>query len=196
MAAGKGTRLKSKHPKVLHEIGGRPLLAHVIRAASGVVPPSDIYVIVGHEADRVRTAVASYGTNFVEQREQRGTGHAIMQTREAIQGYDHVIVLSGDVPAITTETIARIRDFHLQQRAAMTLLSAVPPDRFGYGRVIRAKKNGKATDLVVRSSNRNPPLPRNRRSARSIPAFTPSPFPNSSPASTSSAPTIPITSTT
>ena len=66
MAAGKGTRLKSKHPKVLHAIGGKPLLAHVIRAASAVVPPSDIYCIVGHEADKVREAVASYGTNFVE----------------------------------------------------------------------------------------------------------------------------------
>ena len=83
MAAGKGTRLKSKHPKVLHAIGGKPLLAHVIRAAAKVVPASDIFSIIGHEADKVREAVASYGTNFVEQKEQRGTGHAIMQCREA-----------------------------------------------------------------------------------------------------------------
>src|SRR4051794_33211338 len=76
MAAGKGTRLKSKHPKVLHVIGGRPLLAHVIRAAAKVVPATDIFSIIGHEADKVREAVASYGTQFVEQKEQRGTGHA------------------------------------------------------------------------------------------------------------------------
>ncbi|MGE5113526.1 MAG: bifunctional UDP-N-acetylglucosamine diphosphorylase/glucosamine-1-phosphate N-acetyltransferase GlmU [Acidobacteriaceae bacterium] len=149
MAAGKGTRLKSKHPKVLHAIGGKPLLAHVIRAASAVVPPADIYCIVGHEADKVREAVASYGTNFVEQREQRGTGHAIMQCREALRGYDHVLVLSGDVPLIRTETISRVRDFHIAQRADMTLLSALPPDPFGYGRVIRKKRSGKTTDEVA-----------------------------------------------
>src|SRR5512146_159762 len=149
MAAGKGTRLKSKHPKVLHQIGGKPLLAHVIRAAAAVVPASDIYCIVGHEADKVREAVASYGTKFVEQREQRGTGHAIMQCREVLRGYDHVLVLSGDVPLIRTETISRVRDFHIGQRADMTLLTALPPDPFGYGRVIRKKKSGKVTDEVA-----------------------------------------------
>lgn len=149
LAAGKGTRLKSKHPKVLHEIGGRPLLSHVIRAASGVVKASDVYAIIGHEADRVRAAVAESGIRFVEQREQRGTGHAIMQCREALKGYDHVIVLSGDVPLIRTETIEQLRDFHLQQRAAMTILTAMPPSASGYGRIIRAKKNGKPTDLVM-----------------------------------------------
>lgn len=149
MAAGKGTRLKSKHPKVLHQIGGKPLLAHVIRAAATVVPAADIYCIVGREAEKVREAVASYGTRFVEQREQRGTGHAIMQTRDVLSGYDHVLVLSGDVPLIRTETIARVRDFHLAQKADMTLLSAIPPDPFGYGRIIRKKKGGKATDEVA-----------------------------------------------
>lgn len=141
--------MKSKHPKVLHQIGGKSLLAHVIRAAAKVVPAADIYCIIGHEADKVREAVGSYGTRFVEQREQRGTGHAIMQTREALGGYDHVLVLSGDVPLIRTETIARVRDFHLAQKADMTLLSAVPPDPFGYGRIIRKKKGGKTTDEVA-----------------------------------------------
>ncbi len=149
MAAGKGTRLKSKHPKVLHSIGGKPLLAHVIRAAARVVPSSDIFCIIGHEAERVRDAVASYGTHFVEQREQRGTGHAIMQCRDALRGYDHVLVLSGDVPLIRPETIARVRDFHLAQNAAMTILTAMPDDPFGYGRIIRKKKSGKNTDEVL-----------------------------------------------
>jgi len=98
MAAGKGTRLKSKRPKVLHEIGGRPLLAHVIRSASQIVSPKDIFVIVGHEAERVRTAVASTGVQFVLQAEQRGTGHAIQCVREAVSAYDTLLVLSGDVP--------------------------------------------------------------------------------------------------
>src|SRR5512140_2483190 len=148
MAAGKGTRLKSKHPKVLHAIGGKPLLAHVIRAAAKVVPAKDIFSIIGHEADKVREAVASYGTSFVEQKEQRGTGHAIMQCREALRGYDHVLVLSGDVPLIRVETIARVRDFHIAQKAAMTILTAIPPDPFGYGRIIRKKIGGKTTDEV------------------------------------------------
>src|ERR1700680_5255895 len=84
MAAGKGTRLKSKHPKVLPEVGGRPLLAHVIAAATKVVPPSDVYAIIGHEADRVRAAVASSGIGFILQSEQRGTGHALMVARQAL----------------------------------------------------------------------------------------------------------------
>src|SRR5207245_5041842 len=104
MAAGKGTRLKSKHPKVLHEVGGKPLLAHVIAAAAKVVPAADVYAIIGHEADRVRQALQHTGVNFVMQEEQRGTGHALMVAREALAPYDHVIVLSGDAPMITAET--------------------------------------------------------------------------------------------
>ena len=109
MAAGKGTRLKSKHPKVLHEVGGKPLLAHVIAAATKVVPASDVYAIIGHEADRVRAAVANTGVGFVLQSEQRGTGHALMVARQALAPYDVVIVLSGDAPLITAETIEKLR---------------------------------------------------------------------------------------
>jgi bifunctional UDP-N-acetylglucosamine pyrophosphorylase/glucosamine-1-phosphate N-acetyltransferase len=137
MAAGKGTRLKSKHPKVLHEVGGKPLLAHVIAAATRVVPAKDVYAIIGHEAERVRQAVSDTGINFVLQAEQRGTGHAIMVARDALKNYDHALVLSGDAPLITPETIARIRDFHIHKKAAMTLLSAQLEDPTGYGRVIR-----------------------------------------------------------
>src|SRR6202166_3442140 len=98
MAAGKGTRLKSQLPKVLHEVGGKPLLAHVIAAASHVVPADDVYAIIGHEAERVRSTLADSGVNFVLQSEQRGTGHALMVAQSALSGYDHVIVLSGDAP--------------------------------------------------------------------------------------------------
>src|SRR2546423_13582005 len=84
MAAGKGTRLKSRIPKVLHEVGGKPLLEHVIRAAASVVGASDVFAIVGYEADRVREAVGHTGINFVLQAEQRGTGHALMMARDAL----------------------------------------------------------------------------------------------------------------
>src|SRR5450756_428865 len=86
MAAGKGTRLQSKHPKVLHEVGGKPILAHVIATAKQIVPAEDIFVIIGHEAERVREAVAGAGVNFVLQTEQRGTGHALMVARDAVSG--------------------------------------------------------------------------------------------------------------
>ena len=138
LAAGKGTRLKSKHPKVLHEVGGKPILAHVIATAEQVVPARDIFVIIGHEAERVREAVAGTGVNFVVQAEQRGTGHALMVAREALSGYDQVIVLSGDAPLITAETIRKLSDFHSAQKGAMTLLSADVDNPFGYGRVIRS----------------------------------------------------------
>src|SRR5437879_13339965 len=81
LAAGKGTRLKSKHPKVLHEVGGKPLLAHVIAAATRVVPAHDVYAIIGHEADRVRAAVASTGIGFTLQSVHRGTRHTTMRPR-------------------------------------------------------------------------------------------------------------------
>ena len=93
MAAGKGTRLKSKHPKVLHEVGGKPLLAHVIAAGTQVVAPADVYVIIGHEAELVRQAVADTVVQFVLQEPQRGTGHALMCAAKSLAGYDHVIVL-------------------------------------------------------------------------------------------------------
>ena len=149
MAAGKGTRLKSKHPKVLFEVGGRPLLAHVIAAASQVVAPADIFAIVGHEAERVREAVKATGVNFVLQAEQKGTGHAVMCTRDSLKSYDHVLVLSGDVPLLASETIRQIRDFHLRNGAAMTLLSTDFTNPTGYGRIIRRKKSGKTTEEVA-----------------------------------------------
>jgi bifunctional UDP-N-acetylglucosamine pyrophosphorylase / glucosamine-1-phosphate N-acetyltransferase len=148
MAAGKGTRLTSQLPKVLHEVGGKPLLAHVIRAATGVVPARDVYAIIGHEADRVRAAMGGLGVGFVVQAEQRGTGHALMVARNALQGYDHVIVLSGDAPLITAETIGRLRDVHLEEHAAMTLLSADLENPTGYGRVLR-KNAGSAEVLGI-----------------------------------------------
>jgi bifunctional UDP-N-acetylglucosamine pyrophosphorylase / glucosamine-1-phosphate N-acetyltransferase len=149
MAAGKGTRLKSQLPKVLHEVGGKPLLEHVIRAALRVVPAQDVFAIVGHEADRVRGAMKHTGVNFVLQAEQRGTGHALMVARPALSGYDHVIVLSGDAPMMTAETIEKLRDFHLLEQAAMTLLSADLENPAGYGRVLRKRPGSAEVQAIV-----------------------------------------------
>jgi bifunctional UDP-N-acetylglucosamine pyrophosphorylase / glucosamine-1-phosphate N-acetyltransferase len=152
MAAGKGTRLKSKHPKVLHEIGGKPILAHVIATAQRVVPGQDIFVIIGYEAERVRDAVAGAGVNFVLQTEQRGTGHALMVAREALSGYDQVIVLSGDAPLITAETVKMLSEFHSAQKATMTLLSTDLDNPYGYGRVIRKGRGAEVQAIVEEKS--------------------------------------------
>jgi bifunctional UDP-N-acetylglucosamine pyrophosphorylase/glucosamine-1-phosphate N-acetyltransferase len=154
MAAGKGTRLKSRRPKVLHEIGGRALLLHVIAAAKKLVPAERIYAIVGHEAERVTTAVNHTGVRFVLQPEQRGTGHALQMVKAyfALRGDaipENLLVLSGDVPLIRAETIEAICAMHLREHAAMTILTAVPPDPTGYGRVLRKNEDGVEVTAIV-----------------------------------------------
>ncbi len=175
MAAGKGTRLKSRRPKVLHEIGGQALLLHVIAAARTVVSPERILCIVGHEAERVRSAVASTGVQFVLQAEQRGTGHALQQVKAFYAQHaanqpvaqpvpENLLVLSGDVPLIRPETIASICETHLREHAAMTILTAVPPDPTGYGRVIRTSDTGPEVAEIVEQKSLRP----DQMSAREI----------------------------
>ena len=154
MAAGKGTRLKSKRPKVLHEIGGQALLLHVIAAARTLVPADQIYCIIGHEADRVKAAVAHTGVHFVFQEQQLGTGHALQMLKAdfALTGAPvpkNLLVLSGDVPLIRPETLTSIAELHLAEKAAMTILTAVPADPTGYGRVIRNSPDSPQVTAIV-----------------------------------------------
>lgn len=154
MAAGKGTRLKSKRPKVLHEIGGRALLLHVIAAAETIAAPQKIFCIIGHEAEQVRSAVERTGVQFVLQAEQRGTGHALQQVKAHFSqsGYappEHLLVLSGDVPLIRPETLKSICETHLRENAAMTILTAVPADPAGYGRVMRAREGSVQVSAII-----------------------------------------------
>jgi bifunctional UDP-N-acetylglucosamine pyrophosphorylase/glucosamine-1-phosphate N-acetyltransferase len=176
MAAGKGTRLKSKHPKVLHEIGGKPLLAHVIAAARKVMSAEDIYAIIGHEAEKVREAVAGTGVNFVLQQPQNGTGHALIVARAALTPYDHVIILSGDAPLITPETITRLRDFHLAKKSAMTLLTADLENPTGYGRILRKGKNRDEVGAIVEEKSANPAQKKIREINSGFYAFAVKPF--------------------
>ncbi len=166
MAAGKGTRLKSKRPKVLHEIGGQALLKHVIAAAKTLVPADNIYCIVGHEADRVKAAVAPTGVKFVMQEEQRGTGHALQMVKAyfTLTGEvlpKNMLVLSGDVPLIRPETIRAICEMHIAESAAMTILTAVPDNPTGYGRVLRSGTGVEVSAIVEQKSlqpeHGNPP---------------------------------------
>ncbi len=161
MAAGKGTRLKSRRPKVLHEIGGRALLAHVIDAAKTVVSAEHIYCVIGHEAERVRSAVEHTGVGFVLQAEQRGTGHALQMVKAefALNGTrppSNLLVLSGDVPLIRPETIHALMEFHASERAAMTILTAIPSDPSGYGRVLRKDTLSKEVRGIVEQKDLKP----------------------------------------
>jgi bifunctional UDP-N-acetylglucosamine pyrophosphorylase/glucosamine-1-phosphate N-acetyltransferase len=123
MAAGDGTPLKSRRPKVLHEIGGKPLLSYVIAAANQIVDPADIYVVAGCQAERVKAATAATGVRFIDRADQVGAGHALLSAMEATAGYEHILVLLGDVPLIRPETIQGLLDFHLAEQAGMTVLS-------------------------------------------------------------------------
>jgi bifunctional UDP-N-acetylglucosamine pyrophosphorylase/glucosamine-1-phosphate N-acetyltransferase len=161
MAAGKGTRLKSRRPKVLHEIGGRALLAHVIDAAKTVVPADHIYCVIGHEADTVRAAVEHMGVRFVLQAEQRGTGHALQMVKaefalNSVKPPANLLVLSGDVPLIRPETIRALMEFHSTERAAMTILTAIPSDPTGYGRVLRKAANSTDVRAIVEQKDLKP----------------------------------------
>lgn len=156
LAAGKGTRLKSKRAKVLHSIGGKPLLQHVIDAVLAVTPAERVFVVVGHQAEEVERAVGSSGVRFVRQTEQRGTGHAVQCLREAVLPFENLLVLSGDVPLIRTETIEQLLTFHLAEKAAMTILTAEPENPFGYGRIVRAAPGSAEVAAIVEQKSLQP----------------------------------------
>lgn len=139
LAAGLGTRMKSGLAKALHPLAGRPLVQHVLNA-SLAVNPGNIVLVLGHQADKVREAVKEYKPEFVLQYEQLGTGHAVRQAREAIAGAaGPVMVLCADTPLLTGGTLKKVIELHQKSRAAITLVTAVVPDPFGYGRVVRGK---------------------------------------------------------
>jgi bifunctional UDP-N-acetylglucosamine pyrophosphorylase/glucosamine-1-phosphate N-acetyltransferase len=140
MAAGLGTRMKSNRAKVLHEMGGAPLIAYVVRAAQALEPRS-IIVIVGHQAEEVeRAALAEVGelASFVVQEKQRGTGDAVESARSLLENSDSlVLVLSGDVPMIRVETLQRLIEHHNNTGAACSILSVRLENPTGYGRIVR-----------------------------------------------------------
>lgn len=140
MAAGLGTRMKSKRAKVLHELGGLPLIAHVARAAQALNPQT-ILVVVGHQAEEVeRATLAAVGelASFAVQAKQRGTGDAVESARHLLEDSDSlVLVLSGDVPMIKAETLRKLIESHNEAGADCTILSVRLENPTGYGRIIR-----------------------------------------------------------
>ncbi len=141
LAAGKGTRMKSDLPKVLHSLAGRPMIAYSLDLATAVsdLPP---VIIVGHKADAVRAAVGPRAT-FVEQAQQLGTGHAVMQAESVLAGEArNVLVYAADMPLITPETLRRLMATHARSSAAITMLSVIADDPRGFGRVVRGPDGG------------------------------------------------------
>jgi bifunctional UDP-N-acetylglucosamine pyrophosphorylase/glucosamine-1-phosphate N-acetyltransferase len=164
LAAGLGTRMKSRHAKVLHRAGGRTLVEHVVRTALQVTTPERIFIVIGHQADEVQATLAPYGVGFVRQTEQKGTGHALMACSEVLSGLDGLLViLYGDGPLLTVPTLRRLIDTEKNSSAAGTILTAIMPDPTGYGRVIRnaqgdvkrvvEQKAGTPEELAVREAN-------------------------------------------
>ncbi|MCX6501008.1 MAG: bifunctional UDP-N-acetylglucosamine diphosphorylase/glucosamine-1-phosphate N-acetyltransferase GlmU [Microbacterium sp.] len=139
LAAGQGTRMRSRLPKVLHPIGGTPLLGHVLHTAAALAP-ARVVVVVRHDRDAVAAAVAELAPDatIVDQDEIPGTGRAVQQALDALAGFDgDVLVLSGDVPLIERDTLAGLLDAHRGRAASVTVLSSHVADPAGYGRVLR-----------------------------------------------------------
>jgi len=137
LAAGRGTRMRSRRPKVLHSLCGLPLLEHVLRAARGI-SPARLAVVVSHGADEVRAAFAGLDLAFVDQGAPRGTGHAVLAAREAVAS-GTFLVLPGDVPLVPPDALRALVQFHRECKATVSLLAMAPSDPGPYGRVARGE---------------------------------------------------------
>ena len=136
LAAGKGTRMKSALPKVLHAVGGRPMLRHVMTAAEQAGAKRTL-VVIGFGGDQVQNEIGA-AAEYVSQAEQLGTGHAMMQAQPALDGFGGtVLLLCGDTPLLTGKTLQQLVTAHQQSGAAATVLTATPADATGYGRILR-----------------------------------------------------------
>jgi bifunctional UDP-N-acetylglucosamine pyrophosphorylase / glucosamine-1-phosphate N-acetyltransferase len=149
LAAGKGTRLKSSLAKVLHAVGGRPMVEHVVRACLPL-GPKKIIIVVGHQAEKVQEVVEPLGVETVLQQPQNGTGHALLVAKRAIGNAKYLLVLPGDAPLVRTETLRALIQKHKNGQAAATILTAVLADPSGYGRILR--KGGDTVAAIIEES--------------------------------------------
>ncbi|MDP3558888.1 MAG: bifunctional UDP-N-acetylglucosamine diphosphorylase/glucosamine-1-phosphate N-acetyltransferase GlmU [Legionellaceae bacterium] len=136
LAAGRGKRMYSDIPKVLHSVGGKPMLQHVIETAKAI-SPQEIHVIYGHQGDRIREALASQPVHWIQQAQTLGTGHAVLQALPHIHKDSFVLILSGDVPLIEPETLTELIDATQMLPQSMGILVATYHNPTGLGRVIR-----------------------------------------------------------
>jgi len=147
LAAGKGVRMKSDLPKVFHKLKGKPMLSYVLNAAKGA-GLDKTYVVVGHKSHMIKDFFKDGDIVFVEQEEQLGTGHAVQQVEPYLKGQNFtVVVLSGDMPLISSGTIRKLIEGHKSEGASATVLVAKMDDPHGYGRVLR-DGDGKVERIV------------------------------------------------
>jgi bifunctional UDP-N-acetylglucosamine pyrophosphorylase/glucosamine-1-phosphate N-acetyltransferase len=139
LAAGKGTRMESARPKVLHRVAGVPMIQHVLSAAASIRPKSTT-IVVGHQADTLKATLSGQsGLTFVVQEPQLGTAHALLATERAFLGMSGtVILLSGDVPLLSAETLQNLLDRHVSTGASATVITAMVERPYGYGRIVRS----------------------------------------------------------
>ncbi len=135
LAAGQGVRMKSSRPKVMHALAGKPMLQHVVDTCLAL-EPDQIIVVVGHQSERVRSMMHDQGLEFVEQSDQQGTGHAVAQCLPVLNKGNDVIVLYGDVPLISVDTIRALLD--KSDGTSVNILSFLPQNSQGYGRIQRS----------------------------------------------------------
>ena len=151
LAAGQGKRMQSTLPKVLHQLAGKPLIEHVIKTAFKVSPSVSPLIICGHQGERLRHHLAHLNVNFVEQKEQLGTGHAVMQALPKIADEDDVLILCGDVPLISTETLQRLMES--VEAGAIGMLTADLTNPHGYGRNKRDEKGNVIKIIEEKDAN-------------------------------------------
>jgi len=148
LAAGRGTRMKSDLPKVVFELAGKPMINRVVETAQKI--DSDlIVVVVGHKKEIVIEVVPkNEKIKFIEQKEQNGTGHAVMVTKDVFKDFKgDVFILCGDVPLLRSETLEKMLDKHREKKAACTVLTVVMNDTLKYGRIVR-NKDGNVQKIV------------------------------------------------
>lgn len=155
LAAGDGTRLNSKRPKVLHEVCGHPLLHYVLKVAADAEATRHV-VVIGHEGQQVRESFCGRDDLvFVEQKERQGTGHAVRMTEPVFQGYQgDILVLAGDTPLLTGPTLRKLVQWHRHQDAAVTILTTEMPEPRGYGRILRYEDNRVQGIVEEKDANR------------------------------------------
>jgi UDP-N-acetylglucosamine diphosphorylase/glucosamine-1-phosphate N-acetyltransferase len=148
LAAGKGTRMKSDLAKVLHPLCGKPMLTYSVEVARAI-GAENIAVIIGHQADMVRKAFKGQELIFIEQREQLGTGHAVLQAKNTFCHYHGtILILCGDVPLLRPSTVIALYEHHVAEKAALTVLTTILDDPTGYGRIIKRGSTGEVVRIV------------------------------------------------
>ena len=157
LAAGKGTRMKSQKPKVLHEIFSKPLVGRVVEAIENISKEDEIksVVVVGHGADEVEKYLSKYkNVTCVLQKEQLGTGHAVSMALDELKNFKGTVIIAcGDTPLLKSATLKKMCEYHEEHNADVTVMSAVFENPFGYGRIVRAQDG--SVEAIVEQKDAN-----------------------------------------